>query len=152
MSTQIGEQLADFTTKTKLEEVPKETIDFVKGLVLKTVAGMLAGTAYPAGKKVTEFIRARKQTPEVGVIGCRFKTSPWEAVLAHTIFAHASELEDDRFGAHGGASWDITVLPVTFALAEKYRLSGKEFLEASIVGLEVHCRTCSFPTDRVGRL
>ncbi|MFC1929376.1 MmgE/PrpD family protein [Chloroflexota bacterium] len=150
MNIQIGEQLAEFTTKTKLEDVPKETIGFAKELLLKTVAGMLAGSRYPTGKKMVKFIKERNQAPEVGVIGCGFKTSPWEAVLAHTIFAHASELEDDRFTPAGGGSWDITVLPVTLALAEKTELSGKDFLEATIVGLEVHTRTCSFPTGHIG--
>ena len=152
METQIGigQQLAEFTVKTKLEDVPKETIEFVKQLILKTTAGMLAGSVFPAGDKVTKFILERNQAPEVGVIGRSLKTSLWEAVLAHTIFAHASELEDNRFGMKGGTSWDITVLPVTFAIAEKNKLSGKEFLEASIVGLEVHCRTCAFPTEHLG--
>jgi 2-methylcitrate dehydratase PrpD len=150
MSAQDGEQLAEFTTKTKLEDVPKETIEVAKGLILKTVAGALVGSRFPAGKRTTEFVRERKQSPEVGVIGCAFKTSPWEATLAHTIFAHACELEDDRFTPTGGGSWDITVLPITFAIAEKNNLSGKEFLEASVVGLEVHCRACSFPTGHLG--
>ena len=146
----IGERLAEFAAKTKLEDVPTETIDFTKELILKTTAGMLAGSLFPAADKVIEFIKERKQSPEVGVIGRSFKTSTWEAVLAHAIFAHASELEDDRFGIHGGTSWDITVLPATFAIAEKNNLSGKELLEASIVGLEVHCRTCTFPTEHLG--
>ena len=150
MSAGIGDQLAEFATQIKLENIPKETIEFAKALILKTVAGMVAGSRFPAGKKIAELVRTRKQSPEVGVIGYGFKTSPWEAVLAHGVFAHASELEDDRFTAEGGGSWDIGVLPVTLVLAEKNGLSGKEFLEASVVGLEVHCRTCNFPTAHLG--
>lgn len=148
MSTDIAEPLVEFITKTKLEDIPKRTLEFVKGLALKTASGILAGSAMPTGKKMAEYIKERKQNPEVGIMGYGFKASLWDAVLTHTMFAHHSELEDDRFG--GGTSWDITVFPITFSLAEKKALSGREFLEASAIGLEVHCRTCLFPTEHVG--
>lgn len=150
MHAGIGERLAAFATGIRLENVPAQTIEFAKALILKTVAGMLAGSAFPAGRKIVDLVKSRNQSPEIGVIGHGFKTSLWEAVLAHGVFAHASELEDDRFTADGGGSWDIGVLPVTLALAEKNRLTGKQFLEASIAGLEVHCRTCNFPTSQLG--
>lgn len=148
MSTEVSGPLVEFITKTELEDIPKKTLEFVKGLALKTAAGILAGSAMPTGKKMAEYVKERNQNREVGIMGYGFKSSLWDAVLTHTMFAHHSELEDDRFG--GGASWDITVLPITFALAEKEALSGRAFLEASAVGLEVHCRTCLFPTEHVG--
>ena len=84
-----------------------------------------------------ELLKERPQRAEVKTIGYGVKTSLWNAIFNHAIFAHASELEDDRFGSAesslAGVSWDITVLPVTFTLAVKNKLSGKEFLEASIV-------------------
>jgi 2-methylcitrate dehydratase PrpD len=148
MSADIAEPLVEFITKTKLEDIPKRTLEFVKGLALKTASGILAGSTMPTGKKMAEYVKERKPNPEVGIMGHGFKASLWDAVLAHTMFAHHSELEDDRFG--GGTSWDITVFPITFSLAEKDALSGRRFLEASAVGLEVHCRTCLFPTEHVG--
>jgi 2-methylcitrate dehydratase PrpD len=120
----------------------------VKGLALKTASGILAGSTMPTGIRMADYTRALNHTLEVGIIGHGFKSSLWDAVLTHTMFAHHSELEDDRFG--GGASWDITVFPITFALAEKKKLTGKAFLEASAIGLEIHCRTCLFPTEHVG--
>ena len=150
MNTAISQKLSEFVVGTKLEDIPKVAIDFSKMLLLKTIAGIIAGSKFPASRKMVDFIHEHEQTPEVGIFGHRFKASTWAAVLAHTVFAHASELEDDRFGAHGGTSWDITVIPVTCAIAGKRGLSGKALLEASIVGLEVHCRTCTFPTEHLG--
>lgn len=150
MSTKIEDQLVDFIIRTKLENVPEETVNFTKGLILKTISGILAGSTMPTGKKMAKFVREQGQKKNVGLMGHGTKTSLWSAVLTHTMFAHASELEDDRFGSRGGTSWDITVLPVTLGLAEKNRLSGKKLLEASIVGLEIHCRTCAFPTEHLG--
>lgn len=143
MSTEVAEKLAEFSTRTRLEDIPPGTVDFTKGLCLKTVAGMLRGSGMPAGLKASRSSKQRGHAPEAGVIGSGFRTSLWNAVLNNAFFAHASELEDDRFGGMG-TCWDITVLPVTFTFAEKLKLSGRELVEMSAIGLEVHARTCLF--------
>ena len=79
-------------------EVEEDVVEFAKALALKVVAGMVAGSAFPSSRKITKIIKDRKLPGEVGVIGCGFKTSLWEAVLLNSFFAHASELEDDSFG------------------------------------------------------
>lgn len=142
MGTEIARELARFTVKTKLSDIPPETIAFTKGLALKTVAGMLVGSAMPVGRKVSQSTQERGHLPEVGIIGCGFKTSLWNAVLNNGIFAHAAELEDDSFLR--GTSWDITSFPVYFPLSEKLNLSGRELLEICATGLEVHSRTTLF--------
>lgn len=58
------------------------------------------------------------------MFGGGFKTLLWNTVLDHAFRAHASELEDDRYGG-AGTCWDITVLPLTFTLAEKLRLPAR---------------------------
>ena len=128
MDIQVGKQLAKFAVETRYIDIPQEISDFAKGLTLKTVAGMVAGSAKLAGRKAAKLIKDRKLAEEVGVVGCGFKTSLWEAVFLHALFAHASELEDDKFGE--GFAWDITVIPLLFSLAEKIRLSGKALMEA----------------------
>lgn len=102
----------------------------------------------PSSRKMTKIIKDRKLPEEVGVIGCSFKTSLWEAIFSNAFLAHASELEDDSF--NGGVSWDITVVPLLFPLAQHLRLSGKALTEALAVGIEVHARTCIFPTEHLG--
>lgn len=148
MPQDIATKLIEFALKTKYEDIPEEVIAFSKHLTLKTVSGMLAGSAKPSGRKMAKIIRDRKLPEEVGVMGSGFKTSLWESIFLDTYFAHASELEDDRF--NGGISWDITVIGLLFPLAEKLCLSGKAFLESLILGLEVHCRTCLFSPKHLG--
>ena len=148
MEPSIASQLAKFVVQTRYPEIPKEVVNFTKGLVLKTVAGTLAGSATPSGRKMSSILRSRKVKEDAGVMGCGFKTSFWDAVFLNAYLAHASELEDDSFV--GGVSWDITVIPLLLPLAEHLRMSGKNLIEALAVGLETHTRTCSFPTERFG--
>lgn len=150
MEKNIGIQLAEFAVNTKYEDMPKETLQFAKCLTLKTVAGMLAGSTAPSARKMAGILKEKKLPREVGVIGSDFKTSLWEAVFLNAYFAHAKELEDDRYVQADGVSWDITVIPLLLALAEKFGLSGKALLEALVVGLEVHARTCMSSTMHLG--
>lgn len=152
MSAEIIRQLAEFTVNTKYKEVPENVAEFAKGLILKTIAGMVAGSGKSSGREMAELIREHGSRQEVRIIGSGFKTSLWEAVLLNAFFAHASELEDDRF--NGGVSWDITVIPVLTSLSDKSRISGEAFMEAVIVGLEVTARTCLFvnPPMEVGHV
>jgi len=148
MEKDIATQLVEFALQTKYEDIPKEVIDYCKQLTLKTVSGMLAGSAKPSGRKVAGIIKDQKLPKQVGVMGSGFKTALWEGVFLNSYFAHASELEDDRF--NGGITWDITVIPLLFPLAEKLNLSGKAFLESLVAGLEVTVRTGIFSAKHLG--
>jgi len=150
MTTDIGQTLAEFAVNTPYSAIPKEVVDFAKGLTLKTVAGMVVGATKPAGGSVAGLIKGRNLPHDASILGHNFKTGLWEAVFLNAFCAHASELEDDSFLESGGTGWDITVIPLMFPLAEKEKLSGQDFLQATILGLEVHHRTCMFSGTHVG--
>lgn len=149
MKNDVTKRLVDFAVNTKYKDIPKETIEFTKCLILKTISGTLAGALKPSGQKMAKIIRDKGNRKEFTVIGGGFKTSLWEAIFLNAYFAHASELEDDRF--EGGVSWDITVIPLLLPLAEKLGLSGKALLEAVAIGLEIHTRTSYFSAQHVGQ-
>ncbi len=150
MEKDFATQLAEFGLQTKYGDIPKDVLDFSKQLTLKTISGMLAGSAKPSGRKLARIIKEQKLPKQVGIMGSGFKTSLWESVFLHAYFAHASELEDDRFNGGMGITWDITVIPLLFPLAEKLNLSGKAFLEALVAGLEVTVRTGMFSARHLG--
>ncbi|MFC1966277.1 MmgE/PrpD family protein [Chloroflexota bacterium] len=147
-SKEITMKLANFMVETKYPQIPEEVVEFAKLLALKTASGMVAGSTLPSARKLANLIRGRRLPEDVGVIGSGFKTSLWEAVFLNAFLAHSSELEDDAF--FGGTSWDITVIPLLFSLAEQLRLSGKALTEALVLGLEVHARTCMFRSQQLG--
>ena len=137
----ITGELGHFVAGVNYADLPDESIYFAKALILKTVAGTVAGANCPNAQKVADLVRKRNLPEEVGVIGCGFKTSAWEGVLLNAFCGHASELEDVGHSP-GGISWDITVIPLMLTLADKLKLSGKALIEAVAAGLEAHYRTC----------
>lgn len=143
--TKMAEELGRFASSLTFDQIPPDVVEFAKSLVLKTIAGMLAGAKCPNSSKMIDLVRARSLPGEVGVIGTDLRTSIWEGALLNAFSAHASELEDVAI-PDGGCSWDVTVIPLLLTLADRLNLSGKALIEATVAGLEVHYRT-SLPFD-----
>lgn len=138
----ISEQFAQFVVNTKIVDIPEETIIYTKELLLKTVAGMLAGTKTPACQKLVKYVKNQPYNEEASVLGCGFKTSIEYAAFINGLTSHASELEDDQMPS---VTSDITIFPVILALAEKLNMTGKELLEASIPAFEIMNRMGAVP-------
>ncbi|WP_347309978.1 MmgE/PrpD family protein [Defluviimonas sp. SAOS-178_SWC] len=149
--TSMAQELGEFVARVSYDQLPSEVVEFAKALILKTVAGTLAGSACPNAAKLIDMIRARALPGEVAVIGTDLRTSIWEGVLLNAFSAHASELEDVAI-PEGGCSWDVTIIPLLLTLADKLHLSGKALIEAAVAGLEAHYRTSlPFDTMRLGQ-
>ncbi len=136
----LAETLGAFVVRTKLADIPPETVAFTKALASKTLAGMMAGAATRAARPVMEWARESAGPAEAGVLGAGFRASTEVAVLANAHSAHAAELEDDQFPS---ATSDITVFPVVFPMVERWGISGETAVVASAVALEV--------MNRIGR-
>lgn len=141
----IADRLATFVVETTLDDIPTDTVRFTKELALKTTAGMLAGSRLSDGRKFINHIKEKSTESEAGITGYNLRTSVENAVLANGFFAHVSELEDDQYP---GPTSDITIFPVIYPLAEKLGLSGRELIEASVVGTEVMTRFSYFTQPR----
>ena len=143
----IADQIAEFVTETTFEDIPAETVTFVKHLSSKIIAAMLTGSTTRAGMKTAEYVRSKQGPAEVGVIGAGFLCELEDAVFINGITSHAAELEDDQFPS---ATSDITVFPVIFPMAAKLGLTGKEVITASALGLEIMNRVGMFPLSFKG--
>lgn len=141
MSNRMADIFAKFIKETTFESIPSETVRFTKEFSLKTLAGMVAGSATGAGKPIVNYLKDTEISQDAGVIGSKFKSSLEGSILANGHFAHAAELEDDQFPS---ATSDITIVPVIFPLAEKLGISGREIIEATAVASEVMNRIGMF--------
>lgn len=148
MASQIDEDLVSFIVDTNYKDIPDETVEYTKRLALKAMAGTVVGSTEPSGQKVSRYVAEHGgNQEEAGVIACGFETDLRSATLANGTFVHAPELEDDKLEDNEDVAWSVTTLPVTFSLAQHYRLSGKEFIEASAIGMEIHTRLSTPPNE-----
>ncbi|MFC2021424.1 MmgE/PrpD family protein, partial [Chloroflexota bacterium] len=131
---EITKLLVEFVVEKCFDDIPEKTIEVAKDYSLDCLGVMLAGSLDPAGKIITKYVKAAGDGSEAGVVGGHFRTSVLNAALANGTMAHA--LDYDDFGYFGHPT--VTLLPVVLALGEKLRSSGRDILEALVLGYEVY--------------
>lgn len=130
----LTEILASFVAETPASDVPQAAVEPAKDLILDTVGVALAATHRSIGKIITGYVAEIGSSPATAtVLGAGIKVSPEMAAFANGTLANALDFDE-------GSHLPTHVLPAALALAEHHRLSGKEVLDAFIVGYEAGAR------------
>lgn len=130
----ITEKLANFVVGTRVDMMPAEAIAKTKEATLDSLGVILSAVNDPIGKIMIQYVKGTGGAPEAGVVGGGFRTSAESAALANGTMSHALDYDDTGLSV-GHPS--ICVVPTALSLGEKLKSSGKEILEALIVGYEV---------------
>lgn len=131
----VTEAIASWITSTTFNDLPEAAVTEAKRAILDTLGVSLAGSTQPVGKIVGDFTRELQGNPEAGIIGNGYKGTAVDAAFANGVLAHAVDY-DDTWLPVGHPS--CTVFPVILSLGEKLNSSGKELIEAFVIGLEIH--------------
>ena len=134
MGAKTTKKIAEWICNTGYKDFTPELIEYAKMLALSHLGMTVAGSVMPFGKIVLKYVKDYGCSGEAGVLGGGFRTLAEYAALANGSLAHTTELEDDSFpdGLYSCGAW-----PTVFALGEKLKLSGKDVIEAFVVGYEV---------------
>ena len=130
----VTQAIAQWTTTTRYADLPPEAVQVVKRMGLDTLGVSLAAVTEPAGRIIVDYTREAAGSPEASVIGGCYRTSTADAAFANGVLANALDFDDTWF-PFGHPS--CCVFPATMALGEKLQSSGKELIEAYLVGLEI---------------
>lgn len=127
-------EIARWICTTDYRDFPSEVIAYTKLLALSHLGMTVAGSTLPNGRRVLDYVRANAGRPEAGVLGAGFRAAAEYAAMANGNSAHSTELEDDSYpeGNYSCGYW-----PAVLALAEKLKASGKDVIEAVVVGYDV---------------
>ena len=139
----IVERLVTYISETDYNSLPKEVIGETKKFILDTIGVGLAGAREPGCKEVVDLVK--KWSPNntgSTIIYYRDKVSPPEAAFANSVVMHALDFDDtlDSSAIHA----HVSSIPAALAIAEnKGKVSGKEFITAVILGVDITCRIAS---------
>jgi len=127
----MTEDVAGFAAAFSLRTAPAELLPRVREAFLDSFGVMLAGSREESARIAARWIRTERAEGSCAVIAQRdFRTSPANAALANGVAAHT--LDYDHFG-HQSA----VMVPCVLAAGEAKGCSGRELIEAYIVGVEV---------------
>jgi 2-methylcitrate dehydratase PrpD len=130
--------LAQFAACTPAEAIPGEALGRARRAFLDTLGVSLAGTREDASRIVAEMVREEAGSPEATVFGRAFPAPAPAAALANGTSAHALDYDDVSASMRGHPS--VPLVPAVLALGEKLRASGRDVLEACVIGFEAECK------------
>lgn len=137
MGARTTREIAEWLCRGKYTDFSPELVNYTKGLALSHLGMTVAGATMPFGKIVIKYVKDYACPGEAGVVGGGVRTLAEYAALANGSLSHTTELEDDSFpdGLYSCGSW-----PAVLALGEKLKRSGKDVIEAFVLGYEVASR------------
>jgi 2-methylcitrate dehydratase PrpD len=123
----------------RYEDLPEGVVEATKKQVLDLLGVALGGFSEPGPKELREIVRDWGGKEESSMIGCIQKVPAPNAAHVNATMAHALDYDDVHETAimHSG----VAVIPTCMAVAEQRgNLSGKEFITAIALGVDMMCR------------
>ena len=127
------ENIASFIAREDLS-IPQAAIERAKLALVDFVGVAIAGSVEPVSKIVTTHV-SRRASGNASVIGADFRTDATDAALANATLGHALDFDDSSFVLGGHPT--VTMIPALLAVGQESNSSGREILEAYVVGFEV---------------
>ena len=154
-ATGLTKYVAQFVLNTKYEDIPSDVLVLGKKSILDGFGLALAGSVAESGPISRKYIQSLglcegKST----VIGSSLKSVPRFAAFVNGISIHADDFDDTQLAVAKDRVYGLLthptapVLPPCFAIAEIERVSGKDFLLAYHLGVEVETKLAEASSPR----
>jgi 2-methylcitrate dehydratase PrpD len=131
--TPLTRKLAEFSRSFELNRAPASVARNAKLAILDCLGVSILALSQEAGHAMLSFARANAATGSCTVWGTDIMTNPRDAAFCNGILSHALDFDDRNHSS-------TFTLAAGMAAAEHRALSGRQLLEAFIVGREV--RNC----------
>jgi 2-methylcitrate dehydratase PrpD len=135
----LSEKLSRRHINLRLDDLSPEVVEAAKLHILDSLGCLLAGSRLEPGKLAYDLAAASSDSGSTStLVGTDSRVSFLDAVQAMSVAAHCGEMDDIHSGA--GTCIGGMIVPALIAMAEKHGGSGRNFLEAAIVGYETTAR------------
>ena len=133
----IAERVAHYVSATHFEDFDAAVIERAKDLCLSSLGSAVLGASMEVPQILSEYVKGMAGPAEAGAIGFALSTSAELAAMMNCNASHCTELEDVAWPE---AQYTCCLIPALFSLGQKLGSSGREVLEAVIIGFEVAAR------------
>ncbi|MBM4260508.1 MAG: MmgE/PrpD family protein [Deltaproteobacteria bacterium] len=135
----VTDKLARFVAATDYASIPEKTLANAKMHILDTLGVALAGVSTPVAEIAINYCKGLGVSQEASVWGTKETASVSTAAFANGLLSHALDYDDWDAFIHVGHPSSM-IVGAALPLAEHLGASGKEFLKAYVVGMEVICK------------
>jgi 2-methylcitrate dehydratase PrpD len=145
--TRATAAVIDYVTQTTLERFPREAVSLARECIIDGLGVILAGSAARGTGIVREYVRAGREVAEATVLGAEpFACRAASAALVNGTAGHVLDFDDTQLSSSPDRIFGLlthpTIPPLAAGLAvgERLGVSGRQLLEAYLVGFEVECK------------
>jgi 2-methylcitrate dehydratase PrpD len=139
--------VADFIASTRFGRIPEPVVALGKKSIVDGLGLALAGSVAKSGGIVRRHLQGLGlRGGSASVIGSALRVPPRFAAFANGIGVHADDYDDTQLAVAKDRVYGLLThptapaLPSTLAVAERDGRSGRDFLTAYHVGVEVECK------------
>lgn len=154
-STGQTRRLADFMARTTYADVPPDVLELGKKSILDSLGLALCGSRSKPGNLGRAYIQSLGLSRGAAtVIGSELKVPARFAAWLNGVSIHSDDYDDTQLSLAADRQYGLlthpstTALPAAMALAELGGKSGREFMLAYHVGVEVECKIAEAMSPR----
>lgn len=138
--------VSEFIVNTRYEDLPPEVLELARKSILDGFGLALAGSVSEHRHAVLEYLHELGSNGQASVVGTDRKSAARFAAFANGVWIHADDFDDTQLAVAKDRVYGllthptVPVLPPAFALCELGRRSGRDFMLAYNVAVEVECK------------
>jgi 2-methylcitrate dehydratase PrpD len=142
----LTQAVVHFVTTTKYHDLPHDVVQLSRGFILDGIGVALAGSTDECARIVQAQIRHINGRRESSILGGSLRAPAPLAALANGVAGHAMDYDDTQLSTSREAVYGLLTHPTTpvlaaaLAIGETEKITGREFVMAYILGVEVECR------------
>ena len=123
------ETIAGWVAGTSYEDIPRDAVKAAKETVFDCLGLILAGSVESLGRIIQEHVREQGGPSESTVLGSGLETTPANAALANATMGMALDYDPEP--------QMMAIAAGVLAVAEKTGASGRDLIEAFVIGAEL---------------
>jgi 2-methylcitrate dehydratase PrpD len=151
-SPQVTAEVADFVVRTTWGDLAPDLLELGKKSILDSLGLALAGTRAETGPIVLRYLATlglghnAPGTATASLLGSGLRVPPRFAAFANGVAIHADDFDDTQLAVNPTRVYgllthpSVTALPAALAVAEAGRRSGRDFMLAYHLGIEVETK------------
>ena len=128
-------RIAEFIVNTNTSHFPEGSKEKAIKVIADTYAVILAGVSSEVSEPLQKYLESMRESGASPILGTGRTASPETAALINGTYGHSLDYDDvlSIMPAHPSA----VILAAVLASIDGYTVSGKDFIEAYITGVEV---------------
>jgi 2-methylcitrate dehydratase PrpD len=147
-------EVADFILGAGVGDIPPFVVELAKKSILDGFGLALAGSVADSGSIVQKYLEKLAAPGTAAVIGTTMRTTARFAAFANGVGMHADDFDDTQLAVAPDRVYGLLThptapcLPAAYGEAQTCGKSGREFLTAYLIGVDVECKVAEAISPR----